>query len=51
MRDLINELKEKGIHWVRADLFVAPKGDIYDEKDKIQLGFIIDVIKKIISKM
>lgn len=50
MRDLIEELNEKGIHWVRADLFVAPNGDIYDEKDKIQLGFIIDVIKKLYPK-
>ena len=50
MRNLLEELKEGKIHWERTDLFVAPKSDIYDEKDKIQLGFIIDVIKKLYPK-
>ena len=50
MRDLINELKEKEIYWDREDLFLAPKEDIYDDNDKKQLGFIVDVIKKLYPK-
>lgn len=50
MRDLINELNEKEIYWDRADLFISPKEDIYDENDKNQLGFIVDVIKKLYPK-